>query len=351
MTEFGGWQMPVQYEGIVAEHHATRQGAGLFDTCHMGQLVFTGSGAGAFLDRLMTRRLSDMAVGQCRYGLMCQDDGGIIDDCITYRLGEDRFMVVTNAGTLESDHAHFQTQRAATRAEDVEIRNASDETGKIDIQGPLSREILQRLTDAPLSELRRFHAVEFAVAGVPAIISRTGYTGEPGYELYLPADRTPAVWDALMNTGQVKPAGLGARDTLRLEAALPLYGADLSTDINPLEAGQSWCVDLDKDFLGAEALRRVKAEGPSRRMYGFRMQRRIPARHGATVYADDAMQEALGTVTSGSYGPTVEAAIGLALLKARRVKTGSPITIDIRGRAQPAVVVKRPFYRSDSDAS
>jgi aminomethyltransferase len=346
MVDFSGWEMPVQYAGILAEHEQTRAAAGLFDTCHMGEVWVEGPGAAAFLDRVITRPLADMAIGECRYGAMCNEQGGIVDDCITYRLGDQQYMVVTNAGTRETDVAHLQRYLPD---DGVTLDDRSDATGKIDIQGPAALRILQQVCSVDLNELGFFHFVEGQVAGVKALISRTGYTGDPGYELYLDADAAPRVWQALLDAGgdDLAPAGLGARDTLRLEAALPLYGQDMNTETNPFEVRMKWCVDADRpDLVGGDALRAVRDEGPARLLYGFRMEDRLPARHGYRVLADKHKEDELGVVTSGSFGPTVNAAVGLALLRAKSVKRGDRILIDVRGRTRSARIQKLPFYKN-----
>ena len=356
MMEFGGWEMPLQYAGILAEHEATRTAAGLFDTCHMGEFIIEGPGAAAFLDRVITRRLADMQPGECRYGLICDKQGGILDDCITYRYGAERFMVVVNAGTCAGDLAHLQAHLPAAG---VRLTDISEATGKLDLQGPKAREILQPLTDVDLSALAYFHfregTVKVAGANINVTVSRTGYTGEPGYELYLPAERTPDVWDALLAIGNgLMPAGLGARDTLRLEACLLLHGSDISRQTNPFETGLRWCVDVDKlDLIGGDALRKLKEAGPARRLVAFRMQERVPARRGYAVYAADS-ERRLGDVSSGGFGPTVQASIGLALIAAAANGAGSGIGIGteldvvVRGKRRRARIVKKPFYRNDA---
>lgn len=347
MVEFGGWEMPVQYTGILDEHRATRTAAGLFDTCHMGEVTVEGPGAAEFLDRVITRRIRDMAAGECRYGLICNKDAGIIDDCIAFRRADERFLVVINAGTREGDVQHL---RAHLPESGVTMTDVSDRTGKIDLQGPKAREILSPLTGADLGSIEYFHFAEDPVAGVPTTISRTGYTGEPGYELYMPADRAAELWNALLDAGGdagLKPCGLGSRDTLRLEACLPLYGSDLSTGINPYEAGLGWCVrSKKKGLIGGRALQEIRSEGPTRHLAAFRMDGRAPARHGHAVFAPGS-DEAIGEVTSGSFCPTVNAAVGLALLKTGHEKAGGKIEIEIRGKRRGATVAAKPFYRNE----
>ncbi len=341
MIGFGGWDMPVQYTGIVEEHRTVRAAVGCFDVSHMGEFEFRGRDAARALQTLTTNDVGALAVGQVQYSLLCTEDGGIVDDLTLYRLGDDHYMMTVNAANIESDWA-WVTGRLDGR---VDARNVSAETGLIAVQGPRAEALVGRLADVDVAGIGYYRFARGRVAGVPAVVSRTGYTGEDGFELYLPADRTEAVWDALLAEGKregVAPIGLGARDTLRLEMKYALYGNDIDRTTNPVEAGLGWVVKLDAgDFVGRAAIERVKAAGPARRLVGFEMVDRAVARHGYRILREGT---AVGVVTSGSYGPSVDRYIGMGYVPTALAAVGSAIEVEVRGRPQKARVVKTPFH-------
>jgi aminomethyltransferase len=342
MVEFGGWAMPVQYTSILEEHRAVRRAVGLFDVSHMGEFEVEGPAALATVQGLCTNDAAALAIGQVQYSLLCRPDGGIVDDLTVYRLAEDRFMLTVNAANIDGDWRWVTGQGPAAR-----WRNASEETGLLAVQGPAAEALVQQLADVDVAAIRYYRFARGHVAGVPTLVSRTGYTGEDGFELYVPAPQAARLWDALIDRGRahgIQPVGLGARDTLRLEMAYALYGNDIDATTNPLEAGLGWVVKPAKgDFLGREAIEAVRARGPARRLVGFAMDGRAIARHGYPI-ADGG--SAVGVVTSGSFGPSVERAIGLGYVAPRLAAVGSTLDVEIRGQAHPARVVRTPFHPS-----
>ncbi|HHW15241.1 MAG TPA: glycine cleavage system aminomethyltransferase GcvT [Firmicutes bacterium] len=342
-TAFGGWEMPVQYSGIVAEHLATRERAGLFDLSHMGEFYFAGPGAEAFLQRLTTNDVGRLSVGQAQYSMFLHPTGGVVDDIVVYRRAEG-FMVVVNGANVAKDWAWVTAQAPSAG---VELRDGSEETALLALQGPRAAEIMAGLVDQPLTELYYYRFLEGRVAGIPALLARTGYTGEDGFEVFVPAAEAAALWRKLLLAGEPRglvPVGLGARDTLRLEMAYPLYGNDLTDETTPLEAGLNWVVKLEKgEFIGREALLAQRERGLSRRLAGLVVQGGI-ARHGYTLRAADGQE--VGTVTSGSFSPTRGENIGLGYLRADLTAEGSEVRVDIRGRLVPATVVRTPFVPS-----
>ena len=348
LIPFAGWLMPVQYSGVIDEHRTVRSAAGLFDLGHMGQVRVTGADALPYLQLITTNDVSALQPGDAQYSLLPNERGGVIDDIIVYRLPDDPgYLVVVNASNRAKDVAWMQQQRSTQPELELDVDDVSDSLGMIAIQGPIAPEIVAGLTDTDLSGLDAFHSLRATVAGLPVLVARTGYTGEDGFEFYVPQEQTAALWDALMAAGTphgLKPIGLGARDTLRLEARMPLYGNELADDISPIEAGLGWAVKLDKGpFIGREAIAAVKGSGPSRRTVGFRLLERAgSARHGYPVKADD---RTVGVVTSGAHSPTLGAEIGLALVDADFAGVGRPLDIEIRGRPVKAEQVKLPFYK------
>jgi aminomethyltransferase len=338
LVDFAGWEMPVQYEGIKAEHQAVRRAAGLFDVSHMGEVFFRGPQAEAAVQRLVTRDVSRLDEGQAGYSAVCYEDGGTVDDVLVYRRPDD-FLVVVNAANREKDLDHF---RENTGDLDVEISDETEGWVLLALQGPEAADHLQNLTDADLSALKYFRFVEGEVAGVKTIISRTGYTGEDGFELYLPSDDAPRVWRALLEAGTT-PAGLGARDTLRLEAGMCLYGNELDPETTPLEAGIGFAVHLDKEqeFIGQDALKGEKEEGLRKKLVGFEVDGRGIARHDHPVKVED---ETVGRVTSGTLSPTLNKAIGLALVSPR---VEDRFEVVIRERPVEAHTVPLPFYKRE----
>ncbi len=346
MIEFGGWLMPVQYTSIIEEHRGVRSRAGIFDLSHMGEIEISGPHALDLVQWVTTNDASKLEVGQAQYSTMCKPDGGIVDDLLVYRL-PDRYFLVVNAANAAKDFQWIQSQRAQRGHWRVHIQDLTDATALIAVQGPRSQEILQPLAELDLESLGYYRSAVGTVAGHPQVlVSRTGYTGEDGFELFLPAEKAVSLWDAIMRAGReagLVPVGLGARDTLRLEACMALYGNDIDETTNPIEAGLARWVRLDKgDFVGWEALARVQQEGPSRKLVGFRMVDPGIPRHGYDIYA---MGTKVGYVTSGSYSPTLDANIGLGYVPTALSEPGNRIEIGIRGRLAAAEVVPTPFYR------
>jgi aminomethyltransferase len=346
IIDFGGWLMPVSYPGgILEEHHATRNAVGVFDVSHMGEVHFRGPRAGAAVQRLVTNNVAALTDGRALYTVACRPGGGIVDDLIVYRVSAEHFLIVVNAGNADKDFAWF-VENVGTWCE---VSNASDETALLAFQGPRAEAALATLTSAPLSALRPFHFVPNAtVAGQPAWIARTGYTGEDGFEIFCASAAAPALFAALLDAAAGvggKPVGLGARDTLRLEARLSLYGNDLTEETTPLEAGLGWVVKLDAaDFIGRPALLRQRDEGLTRKLCGFVMLGRGIPRHGYALH-QEAAGPRIGEVTSGTVGPTVGKNIGLGYVPPALAEPGTRLFVDCRGKMIEAEVVKGPFYR------
>ena len=345
MVEFGGWEMPVQYSGIVDEHNAVRTAGGLFDISHMGEIEVKGRDALAFLQHVATQDVATIAEGQSNYSLLCRPDGGIVDDIFIYHL-PDGYMVVVNASNTEKDFAWMLDHVAGF---DVELTNISDHASMLALQGPKAESILARATDVDVADLP-FHGVTTGMlfGDVPAIIARTGYTGEDGFELFVDDDNAVRLWDEVLALGRdegLKPCGLGARDSLRFEPCLALYGHEIADDINPYEAKLGWVVKLDKgDFVGREALQRVKQEGVARKLTGFEMTGRGIARGGYEIR--DADGERVGYVTTGMPSPTLGKNLGLGYVPVALSKEGSEFDVIIRDRPVRARVVKTPFYKA-----
>lgn len=342
MVDFGGWEMPQQYTSIRDEHLAVRKVAGLFDVSHMGRFFLAGPSTFEFLQRLVTNDLAPVAHGQAQYNLMCNEQGGVVDDLVVYR-GSEGFFVVVNASNREKDLAWFREHAPG----DVEIEDRTFELGLIAFQGPRAQELLP--TDADLDAIPFFGFGNGKVAGIDALISRTGYTGEDGFELFVDSKRVGEVWDAILEHGRtagVLPAGLGARDATRLEAALRLWGNDMDESVNPYEAGLGWTVKLDKgEFTGSEALQKVKAQGPAKRLLGLKLEAGSIARHGSAVSADG---KQVGVITSGTHSFFLGFPIALAIVNAPSLRVGDRVVVDVRGREAAAEVVKLPFYRGSS---
>lgn len=340
LVPFAGWEMPVQYPaGISAEHKAVRERCGLFDVSHMGEVVVRGPDAIAFVNSVTSNDVRALAVGQIQYSTLLTERGTIVDDLLVYRFPDHLYLVI-NASNREADLTHL---RAALGDFDATLEDVSDSYALLAVQGPDAPAVVQRLTETPLADIKYYRFVEGEVADVPAIISRTGYTGELGFELYVPWDQADTVWTALMAKGDVAPCGLGARDTLRLEAGMALYGNELDLETTPLEAGLSWLVKLDKPaFLGKDVLLRQHEEGVERRLVGFTFDQRAVPRHGMPVWYGDV---SVGEVCSGTVSPTLGTPIGTCYLPAAAAVEGTDFEIDIRGRRVPARVVKLPFYK------
>jgi aminomethyltransferase len=343
-VEFAGWLMPLQYAGILEEHRAVRARAGLFDLTHMGELSVEGPEAAAGLAYALTTNPARLAVGRAQYSMICFPDGGVMDDLIVYRLGEERFLIVANASNSGAVSDALAERLASFK---VVLDDRSLATALVAIQGPESGAILAPLTDIALDELRYYAIAEGHVAGVAALVARTGYTGEDGFEVMVDVASAGVVWDALMEGGKARgavPVGLGARDTLRLEAGMPLYGNELGPDTTPFEAGLGWVVDLAKegDFVGRAALEKAAADGPRRKLVGLAIRGRGIARHGYDVYSGD---RRIGTITSGTLSPTLGEPIAMAYVAPSEAAPGTIVNVGIRDQRVPAEVVPLPFYK------
>jgi aminomethyltransferase len=345
MTEFGGWAMPVQYTSVIDEHKNTRTLAGLFDVCHMGELIVKGPQALDLLQWVMSRDLSKQRIDEMKLSAITNEKGGIIDDVTVYKRGNDQYMVVTNAATKDGDLQWILKARQQKGFSGADVEDVSDEMGKIDIQGPVAQTILSEIVEGDLSALPFYHAMDTRVAGMPALVSRSGYTGENGFEVYATINRIVEIWDLLLRVGDphgIKPAGLGARDTLRLEAGMMLFGHEMCQAVTPYEVVYGWITDLDKDFIGKDALKKQKEEGVRRKLIGFELIDRGIARHGYPVFAGG---EKIGEVTSGTFSPTLGKAIGLAFVPVRLKEPGTELEVEIRSQRVKARVVSLPFYR------
>ncbi len=331
---FAGWEMPVQYVGIRQEHLAVRHDVGVFDVSHMGQVETRGPDALRFLQHLLSGEVRRIPEGGAQYGVMCREDGGIIDDLITYRLADCEFLTVTNAANHGKDTAWMQSHAGDF---DVDVVDVADSFAMLAVQGPRARAVVRSLADGELPS--RMHCTQRQVAGVPALICGTGYTGEDGVELLLDPDGAPTVWDALLAAG-TEPVGLGARDTLRLEACLHLYGNDMDETRNPIEAGLGWCCQEQTGFIGSEAVAAARAAGPDEKLVPFTIEGQGIPRAGNPVLGG-------GSVTSGTFSPCLERGIGMAYLPAQSARPGTGIEIDVRGRTRSATVQQKPLYRKD----
>jgi aminomethyltransferase len=350
MIPFAGWLMPVQYVGIISEHKTVRSAAGLFDLGHMGQVDIGGPDALAFLQYVTTNDVSTLQPGGAHYSLLPNERGGVVDDIIIYRRPSGTgYMVCINASNRQKDVDWMQHWQQTRNDLDVSVEDISDKTGMIAIQGPVAAEITQRIADRDLTASDYFSWQEATIGGVSAMAARTGYTGEDGFEFYTKIDQIGDVWDALMEAGAgdgIAPIGLGARDTLRLESRMPLYGQELADDINPLEAGLGWAVKLEKGpFVGSDAIAAVKQAGPARRTVGFKLMERAGSpRSHFDVHCNG---EPVGFVTSGAFSPTLNENIGLALVEREVAGIGKSLEIVIRNKDVPAVQVKTPFYKRE----
>ncbi|NLI60494.1 MAG: glycine cleavage system aminomethyltransferase GcvT [Clostridiales bacterium] len=343
IIDFGGWALPVQYSSILKEHHGVRTGAGLFDVSHMGEILVEGDGAGEYIQKIVTNDISNMVQGRIVYSPMCYRNGGTVDDLLIYKLEEEKYLLVVNASNTQKD---YQWLKENCHNDNLLIEDVSKSYGLLAIQGPTSQKILQMLTSIPLDDIGFFRFVEgVEVGGVKGLVSRTGYTGEDGFELYVPSHHARELWDKILDIGADEgliPAGLGARDTLRFEVALPLYGQELSPEISPLEAGLKPFVKLNKpNFIGKEALAKQAEEGLKRKLIGFEMIDRGMARTGYKIKIGG---KEIGFVTSGGLAPTLKKNLGLALVDADYSNIDTEIFIEMRGRLLKAKIVDRPFY-------
>lgn len=348
LIDFGGWELPVQYTGVIDEHLACRNACGLFDVSHMGEIHVEGPEAEAFLNYLVTNNVQKLAISQAQYTVMCNDHGGIVDDLVIYRRAQDRFLVVVNASNTEKDFSWITRVHAKTK-HNTRITNESAKYTQIAIQGPRAASILQKITQTPLDPIKTYWFSEgFVLGDVPAVLARTGYTGEDGFEVYVAWEKGPAVWRALMEAGQpvgIKPCGLGARDTLRLEMKYPLYGHELTDETSPLDAGLGWVVKLDKgDFVGKSHLVSQKEKGLTRQLVGLRLIDRGVPRQGYPVFSADGSTK-LGELTSGTQSPSLKQPVGIAYVDKSCAALGTHVTVDIRGNKLAAEVIETPFYK------
>jgi aminomethyltransferase len=344
MIEFGGWLMPVQYSSIIEEHNAVRTAAGLFDLSHMGEIEISGYQAIELLQYATTNDVSKLQEWQAHYTFLCYPDAGIADDLIVYKMPQNKYLLVVNASNAEKDYDWLHETRML-KGYDCTLRDSSFSTALISLQGPRSVEILQPLVKNDLSELKYYYCTQGQLDGVPVTIARTGYTGEDGFELFFNRNQAEKIWNLLLEAGKdkgIKPVGLGARDTLRLEAKMALYGNDIDAATNPLEAGLGWAVKFDKgQFCGKDALLRIKEAGPKRKLVGFEMKDRSIARHGYPVAING---QTSGIVTSGAPSPTLGKNIGLAYVPVENSAVGTPIQVIIRNKPADAEIIKTPFY-------
>lgn len=345
--DFGGWELPVQFSSIKEEHEAVRTKAGLFDVSHMGEVEVKGTGGLAYLQKVVTNDVSKLKDGGAQYTAMCYENGGTVDDLLVYKIAENHYLLVINASNIEKDYNWLQSHLD----EDVTIENLSEKTAQLALQGPLAEQVLQKLVHGTqLNEIGFFKfQQEVNIAGKPALVSRTGYTGEDGFEIYCSSDDAVALWHEILSAGKeegVLPCGLGARDTLRFEANLALYGQELSPEISPLEAGIGFAVKLNKetDFIGKAALLAQKTNGVPRKIAGIEMIDRGIPRHGYLVFNGDKL---IGEVTTGTQSPTLKKNIGLALIESEYAGTGSEVEVEIRGKRLKAKVVPTPFYKRE----
>jgi aminomethyltransferase len=336
LVPFAGWEMPVQYGGIREEHVAVRDACGVFDVSHMGEIETSGPQAQALLQRLLSNDLEKLAVGGAQYSVLCREDGGVLDDLFTYRTGPDRFLTVTNAANHDKDLAWFQAHAGGF---DAEVADAHERYAMLAVQGPRAREIVQALADAPLPA--RFTTATRTVVGRSVLVCGTGYTGEDGVEILCAPGDAPALWDELTRRGAT-PAGLAARDTLRLEVCFHLYGNDLMEERGPIEAGLGWCCKEDTGFIGSDAVRAVREAGPREKLAPFTLTGPGIARQGNPVVGG-------GEVTSGTLSPCLGVGIGMAYVPAERAQPGTELEIDVRGKVRPAVVGTKPLYRKEND--
>lgn len=341
LAPFGGWLMPIQYAGIIREHNWTRSSASLFDICHMGEFNIRGETSSANLERLVTFNLEKMPDKSCHYGFMLDENGGIIDDIIVYKIEEERYMMVVNAATSHSDETHIEKHLG----KNVFFENVSDRLGKLDLQGPSSRDVLKKIIGEEITGLKYYTFGYFTLLGEKVLISRTGYTGELGYELYIKNEKVKNLWDLLLRDERVKPAGLGARDTLRLEMGYPLYGQDIERNVNPVEAGFERFVDFNKDFIGKGVLLDESKKGVKKKFSYFITNSRRAPRHNYKIYSGD---EKIGVVTSGTFSPSLSRGIGAGYIDTGRNKCGSKIILKEDKVEINAKITDKPFYKKGS---
>lgn len=334
LAPFGGWLMPIQYSGIIAEHNWTRTEAGVFDICHMGEFMLRGDAVKTGLNKIVTFDVTKLPIGSCRYGFILNDNGGIIDDLIVYRIASEEWMIVVNAATIDGDEAHFRKYLSP----EAKFQNVSSTTSKLDLQGPKSLEVLTKLAGDAIRDLGYYTFGHYMVLGEKVIISRTGYTGELGYEIYISNEKVGQLWKTLLADPAVKPVGLGARDTLRLEMCYPLYGQDLTTDTTPIEAAKERFIDLTKEFIGKDAI--IKSGRPYRKLVNFTAHSRRAPRHNYRIFYNG---KDIGIVTSGSFSPSLSCGIGMGYVFVP-LAVGAEIALKENDIEISAVVTKGPFY-------
>lgn len=343
MVPFGGWSMPVQYTNVIDEHMATRTKVGVFDICHMGEFTVKGKDSMQFLQKMVTNDLSKLEVKQACYNCLCYENGTVIDDLFVYRLKDDGFFVVVNASTIEKDFGWLLKHKTG----DVELKNISDEIAKIDVQGPKAQDTVQKLTDFDLSKIKRFRCEKIFFNGFDEeiLISRTGYTGEDGFEIYFSPKYAPKMWNDILDAGKefgIKPCGLGARDTLRIESCYSLYGHEINESITPIEAGLNFIVSFSKDFIGRNVLERQKNEGTQRKLVCFEMIDKSVPRENYDITVGN---EKVGFISSGTFSPFFKKGIGMGFISPSLASVGTEIFISIRGKLYKAAIVERPFYK------
>ena len=344
MSPFGGFDMPIQYSGIVDEHQAVRQACGVFDVSHMGEVLISGSDAERYVNHIFTNNVVGMPAGKILYGMMCYEDGGVVDDLLVYKMADDRFFLVINAANIDKDWAWIQEQ---AKGYDVVLEHQSDAYGELAVQGPDAEAVMQEVLEIPCAELTfyTFKTIELSTVNCQLstiIVSRTGYTGEDGFEIYASPIYINECWDKLVASGRCKPCGLGCRDTLRFEVGLPLYGDELSADITPIMAGLGIFVKLDKDeFIGKEALAKQKAEGPAKKLVGVELKDKAIPRHGYAVLKDG---QPIGEVTTGYHTISTDKSVCMALIDAQYAALDTEVEIQIRKKTFPGVVCKKRFY-------
>ncbi len=338
---FGGWDMPISYSGIIQEHNWTRNSACVFDICHMGEFIISGPKAAEALNKIVTMNVEKALLKSCKYGFMLNDAGGAIDDLIVYKVEVDKFMMVVNAATIDKDFENLKKYLP----QNVNLNNISGEVAKIDLQGPLSGEIIKDVLSVDVSPLDYYTFSSYNFLGRENIISRTGYTGELGFEIYVEVDKAVELWNKLLSDERVKPAGLGARDTLRLEMSYPLYGHELNDETSPLEAGLKIFVDLEKDFIAKDVLLKEQREGLKKRLVCFKVNSRRAPRNGFKILKDN---KEIGLVTSGSFSPSLGCGIGMGYVSPEYKDTGTLITLTDSKVQLEAEVIRRPFYKAGS---
>lgn len=341
MSPFGGFDMPIQYRGIVEEHNAVRNACGVFDVSHMGEVNVKGAEAEKFVNHIFTNDVAGAPIGQCFYGMMLNQKGGVVDDLLVYKRADDEFLLVINASNIDKDVAWIESN---VEGYDVKVTNLSEELGELAIQGPEAEKCVEEILDLPVRDLTFYTFKELDRDGKHIIVSRTGYTGEDGFEVYAPHDLIREYWKKLMASGRVEPCGLGCRDTLRFEVGLPLYGDELTDDITPVEAGLSMFAPLAKpEFIGRDTVERQKAEGVTKRVIGLELLDRAIPRHGYEVLNEN--DEVIGHITTGYHCISVDKSHAMALIDSRFAKLDTPVKVRIRRKVFPAVVVKKKFYK------